>query len=65
MASTKDVVAALKAPTTTPAIATDALVEFIGGRRAKGITLFQISVDLMEMLQEVGFVCSPAVLAPS
>jgi hypothetical protein len=53
MSSHKEISATLRTANLAPEVATDALVEYISGRKKAGWSMFQISVDLMELLQEV------------
>jgi hypothetical protein len=44
----------LKKPSTTADLAVDALVEFIWGRRRNGWSLYDVTLSLIELMQEVG-----------
>lgn len=54
MSAFRDVAAALSNPSTSAATAVDALVEFIQARRKGGASLYDVTLQLMELLQKVG-----------
>jgi hypothetical protein len=53
MSASRDIAATLSNPSTSEATAVDALVEFIQARRKAGASLYDVTLQLMELLQKV------------